>query len=71
MANTMVFPNNAVALISLNLKHSIFSSKIVNRRAYSMDTWVLDTGTTNHIVCYVNLLTLITTISHTMVELPN
>lgn len=36
-----------------------------------MDTWVLDTGATNHIVCLVHLFTSFTTISHTIVELPN
>lgn len=71
MANTVAFPNNAVAVISLNHKHSVFSTKIVNRRAYSIDTWVLDIGIRNHIVCYVNLFTSITAISHNMVELPN
>ena len=38
MANTVAFPNNAVVVISLNLKHSVFATKIVNRKAYSMDT---------------------------------
>ena len=36
-----------------------------------MKTWVINTGATDHIVCFVDLLTSITAISHTMVQLPN
>ena len=38
MANIVGFPNNIVAGIPLNLKHSVFSTKIVNRKAYNMKT---------------------------------
>ena len=71
MANTVGFPNNTVAGMSLNFKHSVFSAQIVNRKAYNMETWVIDTGATDHIVCSVSLLTSITAISHFMVQLPN
>ena len=71
MANTMGFPNNTVAGMSLNFKHSIFFAQIVNRKAYNMETWVINTGATDHIVCSVSLLTSITGISHSMVQLPN
>ena len=71
MANTVGFPNNTVAGMSLNFKHSIFFAQIVNRKAYNMETWVIDTGATDHIVCSVSLLTSITGISHSMVQLPN
>ena len=71
MANIVGFPNNTVAGMFLNLKHPVFSAQIVNRKAYNMKTWVTDTGATNHIVYFVDLLTLITAISHTMVQLPN
>lgn len=71
MANIVGFPNNTVAGIPLNLKHSVFSAKIVNRKAYNMKTWVIDAGATDHIVCFVDLLTFITAISHTMVQLSN
>jgi len=71
MANTVGFPNNITASIPLNLKHLVFSAKIVNRKAYNMKTWVIDTGATDRIVCFVDLLTSITAISHTMVQLPN
>ena len=71
MANIVGLPNNTVASMFLNLKHSIFFTQIVNRKAYNMKTWVIDTGVTDHIVCSVDLLTSITTISHTMVQLPN
>ena len=71
MANTVGFPNNTVAGMSLNFKHSIFFAQIVNRKAYNMETWVINTGATDHIVCSVSLLTSITGISHSMVQLPN
>ena len=41
MANTVGFPNNTIAGIPLNLKHSVFSAKIVIRKAYNMKTWLL------------------------------
>ena len=69
MANTVALPNNAVA--GTLLDHSIFFAKIVNRRDYSIDTLVLDTGATNHTFCSLNFLTSITVISYTMVELPD
>ena len=71
MANTIGFPNNTVASMSLNFKHSVFSTQIFNRKAYNMETWVIDTRATDHIVCSVSLLTSITAISHSMVQLPN
>ena len=55
----------------LNLKHFVFSAQIVNKKASNMKTWVIDTRATDHIVCSMDLLTSITTISHTMVQLPN
>ena len=57
MANTVGFPNNTVAGMSLNFKHSVFSAQIVNRKAYNMKTRVIDTRATGHIVCSVSLLT--------------
>ena len=71
MANTMGFPNNTVVVISLNFKHSVFSTLLVNRKAYNMETWVIDTRATDQIVCSVSLLTLIIAILHSMVQLPN
>ena len=73
------FPSNAVAgkqlepscFLELGFTHSVFSIKIVNRRAYSLDTWILDTRATDHIVCFVHLLTTITIITETIVEFPN
>ena len=32
-----------------NLKHSIFSAKLVNRTAFGNSTWVMDTGASDHI----------------------
>ena len=71
MANTVDFPNNTVAGMSLNFKHSVFFARIVNRKVYNMETWVIDTRTTDHIVCSVSLLTSITAISHSMVQFRN
>ena len=59
------------AMTGIDVSHSVFSAKIVNRRAYTSDTWVIDTGATDHIVCSVNLLSSITAIAQSIVELPN
>ena len=53
----------------LDLRHSIFSAQIVNRIAFGGDTWVIDTGETNHTVHSIHLLTNFTAINF-MVELP-
>lgn len=71
------FPSNAIAgefspyFLEPNLTHLVFSAKNVNRKAYGSDIWVLDSRATDHIVCYKDLLTTITTVTQTMVELPN
>ena len=57
--------------IPFNLKHSIFATKVVNRSAYSSNTWVLDIGAIDHIICFINLLTTITSLTQCVVELPN
>ena len=67
----MTCPSNIVAGNPINFEHSIFSAKIVNRRAYGLHTWVIDIGASDHIVCSIQLMTSYTEISHTMVELPN
>ena len=54
----------------LNLRHSIFSTQIVNRIAFGGDTWVIDTGATDHIVHSIHLQTDFTTVNY-MVEVPN
>lgn len=41
---------NTVALPSKRFKHSAFSAKVVNKRAYGIETWVINTGATDHIV---------------------
>ena len=53
-----------------NLKHSIFSAKLVNRSTFSGSTWVLDTGASDHIACSLSLFQSYIAISH-YVELPN
>ena len=71
VANAVTCTSNAVASNFTNFKHSVFSIKTVNRRAYDFNTWVIDTGASDHIVCSMKLLTSYTEISHSMVELPN
>lgn len=53
------------------MKHFVFATKVVNRNAYSCNTSVLDTGATDHIIYSATLLTTITSITHSIVELPN
>ena len=54
-----------------NLKHFIFSAKLVNRTAFGVDTWVMDTGASDHIICFVPLFLSYTNVSHCVVEFPN
>jgi len=70
MANH-VSTTSPLAGIPLNLKHSIFVAKVVNRSAYSCNTWVLDVGAIDHIICSFSLLTTITSLTQCVVELPN
>ena len=54
-----------------NLKHSIFSAKLVNKDMFSSTGWVIDTGATNHMVHSVSFFTTITFTLNTHVNLPN
>ena len=54
-----------------NLKHTIFSTKLVNRTAFGYNTWVMDTGASDHIVCSISLFQSYIIVSHCVVELPN
>ena len=69
--NAVSFPSNTVAGIVSCPPHSVFSAKVVNRKAFGVETWVIDTGATDHIVCSMHLFTSFTAISHSVVELPN
>ena len=71
MVNAVSLPSNAVAGTISCSPQSVFSAKVVNRKAFGVETWVIDTSATNHIVCSMHLLTSLTAISHTVVELPN
>ena len=68
--------NNALSMLGISffrnsdLRHSIFSAHIVNRTDFNGDTWVIDTGATDHIVHFVHLFTEFTTVS-CVVALPN
>ena len=59
------------AMSGINLSHSVFSAKVVNRRAFSSDTWVIDTRATDFIECSVSLLSSITVVTNALVQLPN
>ena len=50
-----------------NLKHSIFFAKLVNRTALGNETWVMDTGASDHIVCSISLFQSYTTVTHCVV----
>ena len=71
MVNAISLPSNAVAGTVFCSPHSVFSAKFVNRKAFGIETWVIDIGATDHIVCSMHLLTSFTTFSHTVVESPN
>ena len=53
-----------LAMVGINFSHSVFAAQVVNRRAYGGNTWVLDTGATDHFVYSIDLLTSITAIRH-------
>ena len=55
----------------LSMQHSIFVVNPSIKTAYSQDTWVLDTGATDHIVHLVELFTKITSSIASFVQLPN
>ena len=57
--------------LASNLKHSIFSAKLVNRTAFGNDTWVMDTGAGDQIICSISRFQSYTTASHYIFELPN
>ena len=59
------------AMVGIDLSHFVFSAKIVNRMTYSSNTWVIDTRAIDQIVCIVNLLSSITAVTQSIVELPN
>ena len=64
MVNAISLTSNAVASIVSCSPHSVFSAKVMNRKAFGVETWVIHTGATDHIVCSKHLLTSFTTISH-------
>lgn len=71
-----VMANNVTTITPLagtffNLEHSVFATKVIHRSAHSCNTWVLDTSATDHIICYVSLLTSITNLTQRVLELPN
>ena len=71
MANVASSNFASVPMIGIDLSHSVFSTQVINRRAYDRCTWVFDTGPTDHFVCSVDLLTSIIATMQSLVQLPN
>ncbi|XP_023900878.1 uncharacterized protein LOC112012717 [Quercus suber] len=57
--------------INLNLKNSVFTENPSNKTAHNAETWVLDTGATDHIIHSISLFTNITSSISSFVHLPN
>ena len=57
--------------IFLNLKNSIFAKNPSNKTAHKEETWVLDTGATDHIIDSTSLFTKITSSISSFVHFPN
>ena len=57
--------------ICLNLKNLVFIENPLNNTAYNEETWVLDTGDTDHIIHSISLFTKITSSISSFVHLPN
>ena len=57
--------------VCLNLKNSVFAENPSNKTAYNAETWVLDTGATDHIIHSTSLFTKITSSLSSFVHLPN
>ncbi|XP_023920081.1 uncharacterized protein LOC112031589 [Quercus suber] len=55
----------------LSMQHSVFAVNPVNMTAFNGETWVLDTGATDHIIHSISLFTKITSSISTFVQLPN
>ena len=53
------------------MQHSVFAVNPANKTAFDNETWVLDTGATNHIIHSITLFTKITSSISTFVQLPN
>ena len=74
MANNVSFNQASTSQstpLAGNLKHSIFSTKLMNGTAFGNDTWVMDTGASDHIICSMSLFQSYTTVFHCVVELSN
>ena len=57
--------------VCLNMQHSIFATNLANKTIFGKQTWVLDTGATDHMVYSVKLFTKITSSISSFVQLPN
>ena len=62
---------NTPRYLSTMPKHSIFSVQTINRAHFSHNTWILDTGATDHMVHSLCKFTSITSSVSTYIHLPN
>ena len=63
--------NHSNHLFNPSFQHSIFSARKVDRTTFNGSNWVIDIGTTDHMVHFVSCFASITTILNTFVNLPN
>ncbi len=54
-----------------NLSHSVFSSHTTSHSTIKHNSWILDTGATNHMVHFISCLSTITSTIQATVELSN
>ena len=57
--------------VCLNLKNSVFVENPSNKTAHNVETWVLDTGATDHIIHSTSLFTNVTSSLSSFMHLPN
>ena len=50
-----------------NFTHSIFSAQVIDSQCFKSNSWIIDTGATDHMVHLVSQLTTITSIVHSCV----
>ena len=50
---------------------TIFTTRVVNRLAFTSIDWIIDTGATDHMVHSISMFNSITSLSNTYVYLPN
>jgi hypothetical protein len=70
-AISQFMPGNASTNFHTMPKHSIFSVQNVNRTRFSHNTWILDTGATDHMIHSLCKFSSVTSSISTYIHLPN